>query len=62
MFSHLFTNCYLSVLLVWKGTKIGFEFRKIALEKVLQHTLPTAEMLSGKKVRAWVSMVLSLKK
>ena len=36
MFSHLFTNCYLSVLLVCKVTRIGFEFRKIAMEMVLQ--------------------------
>ena len=26
------------------------------------YTLPTAEILSGKNVRAWVSMVLYLKK
>ena len=28
----------------------------------MQYTLPTAEILSGKNVRAWVSMVLYLKK
>ena len=28
----------------------------------MQNTLPTAEILSGKNARAWVSMVLYLKK
>ena len=28
----------------------------------LWHTLPTAEIISGKNARAWVSMVLYLKK
>ena len=35
-----------------------------ALEIIFKswHTLPTAEILSGKNARAWVSMVLYLKK
>ena len=32
------------------------------LSEIRQDTLPTAEVLSGKNARAWVSMVLYLKK
>ena len=42
---------------------LAIEFQLILCRNVLKKsTLPTADILSGKNARAWVSMVLYLKK
>ena len=41
---------------------ILFTAGKFTEKKYLLNTLPTAEILSGENARAWVSMVLYLKK
>ena len=44
-----------------KSSPNPFRMDKTEFAGVNSYTLPTAEILSGKNVRAWVSMVLYLK-
>ena len=47
---------------IWYENIFTLRYRLVESKMQYVHTLPTAEILSGKNARAWVSMVLYLKK